>query len=167
MPKVDYNINIEGAVLRFKNFAGKEGKFNPRGQRNFCVLLDDDDAKRYEEDGWNIKYLEPKDPEDDVIPYMQVKVQYTDKSKPIVWMITGGNKTKLTEDEIDILDWAEITNCDLVIRPYNWGPNPEGKSGVKGYLKAMYVTIAEDKFAAKYHDVPDSAASCITGEYID
>ena len=168
--RVTDNVEIEDAELRFRNFSGKEGKFNAKGNRNFCVLISDEAAKTLEADGWGIKYLKPRDEGDLPVPYMQVKVAYSDRSKPTIWLMTECdgeiiNKNKLGEDDIDILDWAEIKRADLVIRPYNW--EVQGKTGVKAYLKSMYVTIGEDKFARKYSDVPASAYGSVTGNDID
>lgn len=146
--KVTENVTIENARIIFRNFSGKPSQYNTEGQRNFCVILDDFDlAAKMKEDGWNIRELQPKEEGDQAVPYLQVSVSFNN-IPPTVKLITAKNQTLLTEDTVNMLDWADIINVDMIIRPYNWEVN--GKSGVKAYLKSMYVTIQEDELAAKY-----------------
>lgn len=149
------NVTIEDAKIIFRNFAGKEGRYNAKGSRNFCVVLDEDIAESMTEDGWNVKWPKDDDPDSDkkLKPYIQVKVKFGD-IPPKVVLISSKGKTKLDEDDISMLDWAAIETVDIIIRPYNYDIG--GKVGVSAYLKSMFVTIQEDELELKYNDIPEA-----------
>jgi len=147
--EVTKKITIEGALIAFRNFAGKEDKFNPAGNRNFCVLLDPEVARALKADGWNVKQLNPRDEGDPPQDYMSVAVKYDFRPPKIVIVSQStGVKTFLDSDTVHILDWADIENIDLMITPYHWEVN--GKVGIKAYLKKMFLILEEDKLEKKY-----------------
>ena len=153
MPR-DNTVLMEGVRIIFRNFAGKEGQYNREGDRNFAVLLDPQVADRMAQDGWNVKWLKPREDSDEDEPpqaYLQVSLNFEKGRPPVVVMITSRGRTNLYANEVEILDWADIINVDMIIRPYEW--TVSGKSGIKAYLQSIYVTIEEDELQNKYAEL--------------
>jgi hypothetical protein len=149
---------MENARLLFKNFAGREGMYNREGDRNFCVELDEDLAQQMLADGWNVKRLKPreesKNPEGDA--YIQVTVGFKGNRPPKMVLISSQGRNELGEEFCEMFDWIDVKKADLIIRPYEWNVN--GKSGVKAYLKSLFITQEEDYLELKYSDVPEAGA---------
>lgn len=143
---------IEDANMVFRNFAGREGMYNREGDRNFCVIIPDYDVvEQMIADGWNIKQLKSRE---EGVPgdyYIQVSVGFKGRPPNLV-LISSKGRVPLGQHECEILDWIEISKADIIIRPYNWSVN--GKTGVKAYLKSLFVTMNEDYLELKYSDVP-------------
>jgi hypothetical protein len=162
MAQNDGTLVMHDARLIFKNFAGKEGQYNQAGDRNFCILLDDETADAMDADGWNIKELRAREEGDTPQKYLPVSIKYrgrngADMRKPRLVMITSKGRTDLTEEECELFDWVDIQKVDLIVRPYHW--EVSGNRGTKAYLKSIYVTIEEDELEQKYNELPELGAT--------
>ena len=140
---------VEDAFIRFRNFEGREERFNQKGQRNFVIDLTPEVAEQMIEDGWNVNFYEPQNAEegDEPIPIIRIGVRY-DIRPPRIYLLTETTRTQLDESAVEVLDWADIKTVDLIARGYEWNVN--GKTGVKAYLQSMFVTIQEDALERKY-----------------
>ena len=155
MAAKDNTVLMEGVRIIFRNFSGREGQYNREGDRNFAVLLDDKVATDMAEDNWNVKWLRPRNEEEGEAPqaYLPISVNFKGRPPRIV-LITSRGRTNLDENQVETLDWVDILNVDLIVRPYEWTVN--GKSGVKAYLQSIYVTIDEDPLELKYSEIDPS-----------
>lgn len=153
-------IVLDHARLIFRNFSGAPGRYNPQGgDRNFCVLIDTPALlEQLVNDGYNVKYLRPKNPDDVPAPFLKVKVSFK-VAPPKIVLVTSNGKTVLSEGDLNILDFSEYRNVDLIITPYYY--DFAGSQGVSAYLKSMYFTMYEDELEQRYMDVPDSAKNSI------
>lgn len=149
MPEVG-SLTIEDAQLIYRNFAGREGLFNAEGDRNFSVLLDMDTAADMLADGWNVRAMKPREGEQQETFILQVSVKFKNKP-PEIYLISRNRRTKLTEDMVELLDAIDYSMVDLIVNPYPWSVG--GKSGIKAYLKKMFVTVREDDLDRKYEKV--------------
>lgn len=147
MPSDAKTFMIEDARIIFRNFSGKEGQYNREGDRNFAVILPVDVAEHMLQDGWNVRFLEPREEGDEATPYISVAVNFANRP-PRVVLLTSTTRTQLDERSVEVLDWSDIRTADLIARGYDWTVN--GKSGTKAYLQSLFVTIEEDALERKY-----------------
>lgn len=143
-------LQIDDARITYRNFTGAGSKYNREGDRNFAVIIDDQDiADALIKDGWNVKIKPPRDEDDTPFMYLPVKVKFSDRG-PTVYLKTGKALNRLDEESIACLDNVDIMGVDLDIRPYNWEVN--GKTGRTAYLLSIHVTQEVDRFAERYTD---------------
>ena len=142
------NVMIEGARIIFRNFEGRAEKFNEEGNRNFNVVLEDPQmVESMLADGWNIKYLKAREEGEEPTAILQVKVKFGQRPPNIVF-VTSHGKTTLDESEAWMVDLADMKNVDVLINPFEWNVN--GNTGVKAYLKSIFITLNEDELELKY-----------------
>lgn len=148
------NIILEDATMIFKNFAGREREFNSAGDRNFSVVLEPKLAKAMKADGWRVKQLKPREEGEEGDYHLKVNVNYGKGRPPRVVLISSRGRTDLGSDEVDILDWADIKKCDMIVNGW-WSDTAGG--GYGGFLKSLFVTINEDDLELKYAGVPETS----------
>lgn len=150
-------VLIEDAQILFRNFAGLEGQYNRAGDRNFHVLLPADLAQAMEKDGWNVKYLKAREEGEEPRAHVQVSVAFGSRPPTIVMISERYDqaiqdfkqmRVTLPEELVEMVDYADIAKADLILNPYPW--NVSGKSGIKAYLKSLFVTIRQDELEKKY-----------------
>lgn len=148
------NLAIDNARIIFKNFTGKDDKFGREGDRSFSIVIEDDAlAEQLANDGWNVKPLTPRDPDEKVNHFIKVKISFKVRP-PKIWLLTNHKRTLLDEDTIATLQYARIENADVVVNPWRWEVN--GKTGIAAYLETLYVKIEDDPFTDKYADYESS-----------
>ena len=146
-------LKLEEAIIKFPNFAGVKKEWNDEGRRNFCTLIPPDIADQLREEGWNVKMLKPREEGDPELPYIQVKVNFKSSfAPPVIKMIKGKNEVQITEDNANILDYADIEFADMIINPSYYPPKTPGGPCISPYLKAMNVYVAEDELENRYSD---------------
>ena len=150
-------LQISGARIRFKNFSGAGSIYNNEGERNFSLIIPDEEmAEILRENkndlgaGWNVKIKVPEN--GDPYIHMKVNVKYTERSQPNVYLVSGSNMVKLNEQTIGMLDDIRIEKVDLDIRPYD-GESRFGPFRA-AYLQSMkvYQDLTGDRFASEYED---------------
>ena len=141
-------LEIEDARIIYRNFEGVASKFNREGDRNFAVIVPNDEIKDIlVEAGWNVKIKPPRDEEDTPFMFIPVKVKFNNRG-PAAYLRSGETVTRLNDETIGILDEIDIQSVSMDLRPYDWDVN--GKTGRTAYLQAIDVIQNIDRFGDMY-----------------
>ena len=143
-------LQIDDARIIYRNFSGMGSKFNREGDRNFAVIISNEEiANALIAEGWNVKIKPAREEGDSPFMYLPIKVKFNDRG-PIVYLKTGKAMNKLDEESISCLDNLDILSVDMDIRPYDWEVN--GKVGRSAYLQSICVTQEVDRFADRFNE---------------
>lgn len=141
-------LQIDEARIIYRNFSGAPSKFNREGDRNFAVVINDEEIKdALIEEGWNVKIKAPREEGDEPFMYLPVKVKFNERG-PKVYLKSGKATNRLDEESVDCLDHVDIVSVDMDIRPYDW--EVQGKTGRTAYLQSIWVTQEVDRFADRF-----------------
>lgn len=141
-------LQIEDARIIYRNFAGVGSKYNREGDRNFAVIIPNQEiADELIADGWAVKIKPPRDEDDSPFMYLPVKVKFNNRG-PAAYVKSGNSVQRLNQDTIGMLDEIDIQSVDMDLRAYDWEVN--GKTGRSAYLQAINVIQNIDRFGAQY-----------------
>lgn len=150
------DLRIENAVIFKTNFEGRPTDFVPQGgRRTFLLALSRDMADVMSEEGWNVKYREPRVEGDDPLIFTEIVVNMDSKWPPKVVLYSDfhGRKSHndLDGETIKQLDYIEMANVDLIIHPRKH--DRSSQYSIKGYANDIRVVQAPDSnFGDKYAD---------------
>ena len=153
-------IEIRGAKIARRNFRGEERRWqgkiiNAEGNRNFILILPDELVGDLIAEGWNVKQFKNGEDGEPGDYFINVKVNFSYKP-PTIWLVstkTDGTKTRtrLDEDTVGELDFADIVDVKILVKPVVRQSTFTGEDMVTAYLETMYVEVESgDPFAEDF-----------------
>ena len=159
---------IEDAKILFHNYAGLQTDYNNPGNRNFDVILPDNEmAIAMGNQGWKVKIRKPRDPQDDPYYTMNVRINMNSRYKPIIEQHVRGRKDPIRYDEEMLgtfdpahptemkdgkkgLDGLNIDHIFLIINGSPW--ETQLGTGIKAYLDQFHFEEKAPVYGSYYDD---------------
>lgn len=139
-------LQIDDARIAFRNFEGRGDKFNRDGDRNFALVIPNQEiADALLDEGWNVKIKPARDEGEEPFMFLKVKIKFNDRG-PNCYLVSRGRRQRLDEESVRVLDRVDIQSVDLDIRPYDW--EMRGETGRSAFLQSIKVVQrVDDRFA--------------------
>ena len=143
--------DIDGKDMMFRNFRGEPGPKNRQGDRNFTIVLHDEEmAQQLANRHWYVKAVPPRREGDELTFRIDVKLGYKiDRLKPKIVIHSKQGAVSIDEDMVYKLDGYRFERYHVVLNPHYW-INDNGEDQIKAYLLEFHGDLVEDYFADKY-----------------
>lgn len=162
---LDYGkVELTNVRLVFRNFRGIGGEYNDEGNRNFNIVIPDQETADIlmndcsaDGAGWAVRIKPPRNEDDDPFMHLPVKINYRyydngepDIRNPKVYVEANGRVEEFFEDEIGRLDFINIAEANVIISPSD--RIVRGQAYRTAYLDSIWVRQIVDKYAARYNE---------------
>ena len=146
-------LQFDDARIVFRNFAGKVTDYNKNGDREFSIVIPNEeiaDALMNDKNqygvGWNVKVRAPREEGETPFIHLPVRVKFSGRTR--IYVVSGKARNLLREEDVHQLDYMDISRVDLDIRPYD----DEGRFGPfrKAYLNEMVVYQNVSRFEQRW-----------------
>ena len=147
----------KGQQLIFRNFEGVANRYNNPGDRNFCLIIDEELASELEAKGFTIKRTKG-DEDYDPVPYIKIKIGYTRKDgsdnpyPPNIYKIDSTGMKMLDKNNVKLLDGSRLNNVDLEFSASPYEDRDTGTIKYSAYLKSLYAEIEESALEREYNE---------------
>lgn len=146
------DLEVDNAQIKWawSHFDGRADGFNDEGDHNFQLIIPDEKTARELQDiGWAVREVDGYEEGDPPQYLLRCKISYK-YSQPKIYLIK--NNRKLRADERDLADIRRDTceRIDLILTPSRWVNG--ARTGVTAYVKELYATVKESRFAERYSD---------------
>ena len=152
-----YNSNngryrIENAEIRYPNFEGNESQFNKAGKQNFKLVINEELASEFEDQGIRVREERRRDESDP--PQYTVKIGvYADSA---MYLVSGRVKQPLTMDTCKIIDrefrHGYVRNGEIDVKFHVSVNNRLNPPAPYLRLDSIYIPVEKDEQTEKYED---------------
>lgn len=138
---------INGAPVKYHNFAGKKTDKNKEGDVNFEIIIDEDIAKAMMEDGWYIK-VNDNDPDN---PEYRIKLRLGEYGDPQVFVVGEDRKPiNFNRGQWGRIDRMNISYVDVEFHQSRKTFEYQGHEYFSAYVDNIFVNIIENDLFKKY-----------------
>ena len=117
-------LQIDDARIVYRNFSGTGSKFNREGDRNFAVVIPDQDVvDELVNRGWNVKIKPPRDEDDTPFMFLPVKIKFNERGPKVYLQTRWSSSTK----RVSIVSTMSIFSASIWISVRMIGKSTENK----------------------------------------